>query len=377
MIKVLVVDDSAVARKLLTQILSTDKNIEVVGTAPNAALAKEKIEILKPDVLTLDIEMPQTDGLTFLKHLMEVKPMPVIMVSGRFGEGSKETKEALNNGAIDTLSIPVTKGEQELNGFREDICDKVKIASMVSNELIAEKISSHIKKNPPSGASLSNISRCMQKGRRNLEDRHQIDSLIPKIKINPALCRNETLICIGASTGGTEAIRKVLEEFPEDCPATVITQHIPKAFSKPFAERLNKVCKVKVTEAEDGMEIERGCVYIAPGDKHLCIAKGKKGYICKLNDGHPINRHKPSVDVMFRTALQCGGKSLIGVILTGMGDDGATTLKEMKDFGVKTTIGQDRETSVVWGMPGVAYKSGAVEHKVPLSLVAAKIAEYS
>jgi two-component system chemotaxis response regulator CheB len=376
MIRVLIVDDSAVARKMLTQILSSDKNIEVVGTAPNAELAKEKISFLKPDVLTLDIEMPNTDGLTFLKHLMSVKPMPVIMVSGRFENGSDETKEALDNGAIDALSIPKSKGPEALNEFKVDICDKVKVASMISGELINEKIKTHVANNPPSGASLSKISRSMQKGRRNLEDRHHIDSLIPKINLPPSLKGPETIICIGASTGGTEALKKVIEKFPVDFPAVVVTQHIPKAFSKPFSERLDRTCAIKVVEAEEGMQIERGCVYIAPGDKHLAVSKSGRKYICQLNDGRPINRHKPSVDVMFRTALQAAGSNLLGIILTGMGDDGAVTLKEMRDFGIKTTIVQDRATCVVWGMPGAAYKIGAAEHMLPLDKIADKIYEY-
>jgi two-component system chemotaxis response regulator CheB len=349
-IKVLIVDDSALVRSLLTDILRTDPDIEVVGVASDAHIAREKIKQLNPDVLTLDVEMPKMDGLTFLKNLMRLRPMPVVMVSSLTERGADVTLDALSLGAVDYLSKPKIDLAATLKDYGDELIDKIHAASKASVRALDPRRAAAI---APRAA-------------------HSTDAVLPKASTSRQLRTTDRIIAIGASTGGTEAIKEVLMRLPPDSPGVVITQHIPKAFSGPFAKRMNDCCQVTVYEAEDGQQILPGHAYIAPGDKHLMLVRDGARYVCRLDDGVPVNRHKPSVDVLFRSVAQNAGRNAIGAILTGMGKDGAKGLKEMLEAGSRT-IAQDEATSVVWGMPGEAVAIGAAQHVLPLESVAGKI----
>ena len=331
-IKVLVIDDSALIRQLLTELLSSDPAIDVVGAAPDPYVARDKIKKLSPDVLTLDVEMPRMDGLTFLENLMRLRPMPVVMVSSLTQKGAEATLQALELGALDFVSKPHVGVEEALRSYAAELIEKVKVAA---------------------GSRV----RTRQSG--------------PSAVIKPVVHRLRTtdrLIAIGASTGGTEAIREVLERMPADAPGTVVTQHIPAAFSKSFSERLNRSCAMHVAEARDGEMVRPGHVYIAPGDQHLRIVRDGIRWFCRLDSGDPVNRHRPSVDVLFESVAKAAGSNCAGVILTGMGDDGARGLLALKNAGAPT-FAQDEATSVVWGMPGAAVKLGAALEVLPLSQI--------
>jgi two-component system, chemotaxis family, protein-glutamate methylesterase/glutaminase len=349
-IRVLIVDDSALVRSLLTDILSGDPAIEVVGVASDAHVAREKIKQLNPDVLTLDVEMPKMDGITFLKNLMRLRPMPVVMVSSLTERGADVTLDALAIGAIDYLSKPKIDLAATLGDYSEELIEKIKIASRASVRAL-DPHRAQLLESPP---------------------RFSADAVLPKAPGTGQLRTTDRIIAIGASTGGTEAIKAVLTRLPPDAPGVVIAQHIPKAFSTPFAKRMNDCCQVTVYEAENGQQVLAGHAYIAPGDQHLMVVRDGTRYVLRLDDGVPVNRHKPSVDVLFRSVAQNAGRNAIGVILTGMGKDGAKGLKEMLDAGSQT-IAQDEATSVVWGMPGEAVSLGAAQHVVALDSVAAKI----
>ncbi len=348
-IKVLIVDDSALIRQMLTEILSSDHAIEVVGTATDPIVAREKIKKLNPDVLTLDVEMPKMDGVSFLSNVMRLRPMPVVMVSSLTESGADVTLQALELGAVDFVTKPKIDVASGLGEYASEIIEKVKIAS---------------------------------KAKVRPLDRKPIDmEVAPKLSADAILNKNarsqhfrttDKLIAIGASTGGTEAIKEVLMRLPPDTPGVVITQHIPAAFSKPFSERMNGVSPMTVTQAEDGQQILPGHVYIAPGAYHLLVERDGARFVCRLNDGPAVNRHKPSVDVLFRSVAQNAGGNAIGVILTGMGDDGADGMKEMKEHGA-VTIAQDEKSSVVWGMPGEAVKKGGVDEILSLLQVPKKL----
>jgi len=347
-IRVLIVDDSALVRQLLTEILSSDPVIEVVGTASDPYIARDKIKLLKPDVLTLDVEMPKMDGITFLANLMRLHPMPVVMVSSLTEKGADITLNALALGAVEVVSKPKVDLANTLHGYSDEIINKVKIAAKANIHAIEKGINT-----------------------LKIEKKLSVDAVLPKKSANTFI-NTEKLVAIGASTGGTEAIKNVLVQLPADTPGIVITQHIPEPFSGAFAQRMNIASKMIVREACDGERILVGHVYIAPGNQHL-IVKGSGGrYICHLNDGPPVNRHRPSVDVLFRSVAQCAGPNAIGVILTGMGDDGARGMKEMHEAGA-STIAQDEKSSVVWGMPGEAVKLGGVDHVTTLNNISAKI----
>ena len=344
-IKVLIIDDSAFIRQLLSKILNSDPMIEVVGTAEDPIFARDKIKELKPDVLTLDIEMPRMDGITFLKNLMRLRPMPVIMISTFTEAGADITLQALEIGAVDFIAKPKINITEQLNSYSRDIIEKVKIAAIAKITPSIER--SALSHNPVINRASMN---------------HASSSIKTATKI----------IALGSSTGGTEAIKDVLIRMPSDAPAIVISQHIPGAFSASFAKRMNDSCAMQVHHAIDGQQILSGNVYIAPGTHHLLVEKNNKGYICRLNDGPLVNHHKPSVDVMFASVMKTVGVNAIGVILTGMGADGAKGMKQMHDAGI-TTIAQDEKTSVVWGMPGSAVKLGGVDHVLPLTKIADKI----
>jgi two-component system, chemotaxis family, protein-glutamate methylesterase/glutaminase len=349
-IRVVVVDDSAVMRQLLTEILNSDPDIEVVGTAPDPYVARDKIKILNPDVLTLDVEMPRMDGLAFLRNLMRLRPMPVVMCSSLTQKGAAVALDALALGAIDFVAKPAIDVAHGIRESAQEIISKVKMASRAQVRPLVEA--------PP----------------LSVADRHDADVVLPKRSAPKHFATTDRIVAIGASTGGTEAIKEVLMHLPSDIPGIVIAQHIPKAFSGPFALRMDASSVLNVCEARDGQPILAGHVYIAPGDQHLLVVRDGARYQCRLSDGDLVNRHRPSVDVLFRSVAQSAGRNSIGVMLTGMGRDGAEGMKEMREAGA-STIAQDENSSVVWGMPGAAWQIGAVQSLHPLTQIAARIVD--
>ena len=348
-IKVLVVDDSALVRQILVRVLNAAPDVIVVGTASDPFMARDRIKELNPDVLTLDVEMPRMDGLTFLANLMRLRPMPVVMVSSLTDQGAETTLKALELGAIDFVSKPKIDIAGTLANFGEEILGKIRIAA---------------------GARVIARSALVTPGR--VAPKYSADAVLPANGGARMLRTTDRIIAIGASTGGTEAIREVLMGLPADCPAIVIAQHIPEAFSLPFTRRMDSLAAMSVVEPVDGQYIMPGHVYIAPGARHLLVERDGTRYRCRLNDGPPVNRHCPSVDVLFRSVAQNVGPNAVGVILTGMGDDGARGLKEMLDAGART-LAQDEASSVVWGMPGAALRFGGVQDLLPIGRVAEHI----
>ena len=334
-IRVLVVDDSALMRKLLSEFLGSDPALEVIGTAPDPLIARDRIKQLSPDVLTLDVEMPRMDGLTALENLMRLRPMPVVMVSSLTERGAETTLQALELGAVDFVTKPKLDLEAGIRQYADELIAKIKAAARARVRTIQRRTPAQA---PP-----------------------------------PRLLRTtERIVAIGASTGGTEAIREVLERMPADAPAILIAQHIPAAFSAPFAARMDRVSAMRVAEASDGQQIVPGHAYIAPGDWHLELARDGARYVCRLSQSAPENRHRPSVDVLFRSVARHAGVNAVGAILTGMGEDGARGLLDMRQAGARV-LAQDEASSVVWGMPGAAVRLGAVEQVLPLPDIAAKL----
>lgn len=339
-IKVLVVDDSALMRRLLVEFLTSDPAIEVVGSAPDPIIARDKIKQLNPDVITLDVEMPRMDGLTFLENLMRLRPMPVVMVSSLTERGAETTLQALELGAVDFVTKPKIDLEAGIRQYADELVAKIKSAARAR-------------------------VRAIDRGGG------------PKPLVSRKLLRTtEKIIAIGASTGGTEAIKDVLERMPADAPAILITQHIPAAFSGPFAARMDRSSSMRVCEARDGQQVVPGHAYIAPGDWHLELARDGARYVCRLHQRAPENRHRPSVDVLFKSMAQYAGANAVAAILTGMGDDGARGLLAMREAGARTLV-QDEASSVVWGMPGAAFKLGAAEQVLPLARMAEALLELS
>lgn len=342
-IKVLIIDDSALVRKLLSEVLDNDPQIQVVGSAPDPIIAIRKIKSLKPDVITLDVEMPKMDGLTFLEKLMKLHPMPVLMFSSLTQRGAEATMKALSLGAIDFVAKPKIRLTESMEELRSDLVMKVKAAATAKLKKAVAPV-------------------------MNVPPRHSMDEIIKPLKISPAR-EGEKVLVIGASTGGTVAIEQILNKLPADTPPTLIVQHMPPLFTKSFAQRVNGLTEMEIMEAQDHDPLKRGTALIAPGGSHMIINKGSTGYYVTVKDGPPVNRHKPSVDVLFRSAANTLGANAVGIILTGMGDDGARGLKEMKDSGA-FTIAQDEESCVVFGMPKVAIEMGAVGKVLPLSSIA-------
>lgn len=344
-IRVLVVDDSSVVRTVLTRELSKDPELEIVGSAPDAFVARDKIVALRPDVITLDIEMPKMDGLTFLRKLMEWFPIPVVIVSGLTPKGCALSMEALDIGAVEVIEKPSLNDERALADFSTRLIDTVKAASFVK----FKKGTAQSAAQRTRVAATANLLPAKPAGRRMGKTTNK-------------------LVAIGASTGGTEALKKVLEKMPVDCPPIMIVQHMPGTFTKAFAERLNRQTPIEVLEAEDGMEVKPGRAIIGNGNLHLLIRKGPGKWTVETRDGPLVCRHKPSVEVLFNSFAKNVGSLGIGVMLTGMGRDGADAMKNMKDSGART-IAQDEKSCVVFGMPKEAIKAGAVEKIVPLDMV--------
>lgn len=328
-IKVLVIDDSALIRSLLTEIINSQKDMEVVGVAPDPIIARDMIKALNPDVLTLDVEMPKMDGLDFLEKLMRLRPTPVVMVSTLTEKGNEITMRALELGAIDFVTKPKMSITQGMHEYTDTIADKIRAAAQAKMASIGR----------PKAANNSEFS-------------------APTLLRNP-LISSEKLIIVGASTGGTEAIKAFLLQMPSDCPGILITQHMPAGFTKSFANRLDSLCQISVKEAEGGERILPGHAYIAPGDKHLLLARSGANYVTALSDAAPVSRHKPSVDVLFDSAATNGGKNVVGVILTGMGKDGAAGMANMKKTGAYN-FAQNEASCVVYGMPKEAVAHGGV-----------------
>ena len=331
-IKVLIVDDSEVIRQLLTEIISSAEDLEVVATAEDPFDAREKIKQFNPDVLTLDIEMPKMDGITFLRNIMRLRPMPVIMISTFTQEGVPATLEALSIGAVDYVSKPQINSSDTLRNYTTEIQDKIRNAAK-ANLVAYEK-------------SLENKSDKLQQ--------HTYDS--------------RKIIALGGSTGGTEAIRQVLQSMPVNCPPILLVQHIPATFSSSFAKRLNDQCDITVQEAKTGMRIKPGNAYLAPGDSHLEIKELDGHLVTCLNNKGKVNGHMPSLDVLFHSIAQHVGKYSVAAILTGMGSDGAQGIKRIFDSG-GTTFAQDEDTSVVWGMPGSAIRLNAIQQILPIQKI--------
>lgn len=328
----------------MTSILSADAEIEVIGTAKDPYDARDKIKALKPDVITLDVEMPKMDGVTFLRNLMRLHPLPVVMVSTLTDAGANITLEALELGAVDYVSKPKMNFQQGMMAYADEIVSKVKAAAK------------------------ANI-----KGGYVAQDTARLAAGVSKpLKFKTT----DMIIAIGASTGGTEAIKDILCQLPANTPGIVISQHIPGAFSTAFAERLNQNSAMSVSEASDGQQILPGHAYVAPGNQHLQIKRNGARFICHIDDGEPVNRHKPSVEVMFKSVAKNVGANSLCVLLTGMGDDGSDAMGVMRAAGAPT-IAQDEQSSVVWGMPGEAVRRGHADEVLPLHHIAERILHYA
>jgi two-component system chemotaxis response regulator CheB len=346
-IKVLVIDDSALIRVLMKEIINRENDMECVGAAPDPLVAREMIKALNPDVLTLDVEMPKMDGLDFLGRLMRLRPMPVLMVSSMTERGSDITFRALELGAVDFVSKPKMDIARGMEEYAIEITDKIRAVSqarvhkMPVEQVVQEKLSA--------------------------------DAILPRT--TGRFSSTEKLIVIGASTGGTEAIKEILTELPADAPGVLVTQHMPENFTKSFADRLDRLCKISVKEAEHNERILPGYAYIAPGHSHLLLKRSGAHYIIELNQGPLVNRHRPSVDVLFRSVANTAGANALGIILTGMGKDGVKGLLEMKQVG-SYTIAQDEASCVVFGMPREAIMAGSVCEVLPLQNIARRTLEY-
>jgi two-component system, chemotaxis family, protein-glutamate methylesterase/glutaminase len=346
--RVVVVDDSALVRSMLTEIINRQPDMVCVGAASDPIVAREMIRETNPDVITLDVEMPRMDGIDFLSRLMRLRPMPVVMVSTLTERGADVTLKALELGAIDFVAKPKIGVANGLQILAADITDKIRVASKA-------RISKPVLSGTPMGhaGTKAPVTTLASVGRLS----------------------TEKIIFIGASTGGTEATKDVLMALPSDCPAVVITQHMPAGFTSNYAKRLDSLCKIRVKEAVDGERILPGHAYVAPGGLHFSVERSGANYIARVRDGDPVNRHKPSVEVLFKSAVKCVGPNAIGIMLTGMGADGALAMREMRDAGAYC-VAQDEASCVVYGMPREAVNAGAVHEILPLSKIASHVLDH-
>ena len=347
-IRVLIVDDSAFVRQTLKDILETDPEIEVMGVAADPYVAVERIQRQVPDVITLDIEMPRMDGLTFLEKIMSQHPIPVVICSSLAGTGSDVALAALEKGAVEIVAKPRLGTKEFFEESRVRICDVVKSAARA-------------RAGKPRAAP-----------RAAVNPKLTADAVLPRPVSQAMIQTTEKVVVVGASTGGTEALREFLEAMPLDAPGIVIVQHMPEEFTARFAQRLNGICRITVKEAAGNDSVIRGQALIAPGNRHLLLKRSGARYFVELRDGPLVSRHRPSVDVLFRSAARYGGRNVIGVIMTGMGDDGARGMLEMKQAGA-FNIAQDEASCVVFGMPAEAIKMGAADAVLPLAAIAESI----
>ncbi|MBJ6800985.1 protein-glutamate methylesterase/protein-glutamine glutaminase [Geomonas propionica] len=346
-IKVLIIDDSALIRSLLTEIINKAPDLQVVGTAPDPLVARQRIKELNPDVLTLDVEMPKMDGLAFLEKLMRLRPMPVVMVSSLTEKSSTVTLKALELGAFDFVTKPKIDIRNGLLEYAQELTEKIRCAHSAFRRRGAAK-----------AAPLQ------------VEAKLSADAVLPSRHQN--FSTTEKVVAVGSSTGGTEALKVLLSALPADCPAILVTQHMPETFTRTFAARLDSLCALAVKEAEHGERVLPGHAYIAPGNRHMMLSRSGANYTIALGDGPPVSRHRPSVDVLFRSAANCAADNSLGIILTGMGDDGAAGMLEMHNAGART-LAQDEESCVVFGMPREAIAHGGVDEVVPLSEMAGRL----
>jgi two-component system chemotaxis response regulator CheB len=356
-IRVLVVDDSALVRSLLAEIINRQPDMQCIGAAPDPIAAREMIRELDPDVLTLDVEMPKMDGIDFLSRLMRLRPMPVLMVSTLTDRGAEATLKALELGAVDYVAKPRIGVADGLRLLAEDLTAKIRIAAQARVRATG----------PTAGTTAA-----LRSAGTTAATTETARSITPAT--GPGRLSTERIIFIGASTGGTEATRTVLMDLPPDAPAVMITQHMPAGFTRSYAARLDSLCRIRVSEACDGERVLPGHAYIAPGGLHLSVERSGANYVARVRDGDLVNRHRPSVDVLFRSAARIVGPNALGVMLTGMGGDGAAAMKIMRDAG-SWNLAQDEESCVVFGMPREAIAAGAAHEVVPLAAVAARLLE--
>ena len=360
-IRVLIVDDSASVRMTLSEIIGSDPDLEVMATAADPYVAVERIRQEVPDVMFLDIELPRMDGITFLRKIMSQRPIPTVICSSMAEAGSDTFMQALEAGAVDVVTKPRVDTAEFLKESRMRICDAAKAAAHAKFRGVTHK--------PPAPPIA-------------VEAKLNADAILPPhsearaASVRAKQIDTDPIICIGASTGGTEALREVLEALPANSPAILIVQHMPEKFTNAFARRLNGLCTVEIKEAEDGDVLQPGRVLIAPGNQHMVLQRAGTRYTVQIVDGPHVSRHRPSVDVLFRSASQVAGRNAMGVILTGMGDDGARGLLEMRQAG-SHTVAQDEESCIVFGMPKEAIQRGAAAKVVPLSRVANEINTYA
>jgi two-component system chemotaxis response regulator CheB len=346
--RVVVVDDSALVRSLLGEIINRQSDMECIGAAADPLVAREMIRNLNPDVITLDVEMPRMDGIDFLGKLMRLRPMPVVMVSTLTERGADVTMRALELGALDFVAKPKIGVADGLRQLADDITDKIRVAMRAKVRRPSATVASAA---TPGHATAATVP-IAQLGRLS----------------------TEKIVFIGASTGGTEATKEVLMSLPPDFPAVMITQHMPPGFTKSYAARLDGLCRIRVAEARDGERVLPGHAYIAPGGLHLSVERSGANYIARVQDGEPVNRHKPSVEVLFKSAARIVGQNALGIMLTGMGADGAKAMKEMRDAGSYNLV-QDEASCVVFGMPREAINAGAAHEVLPLGQIGAKLIE--
>ncbi|HET7773790.1 MAG TPA: chemotaxis response regulator protein-glutamate methylesterase [Burkholderiaceae bacterium] len=354
--KVVVVDDSALVRSLLTAIISRQPDMEIVGAASDPYVAREVIRTTNPDVVTLDVEMPRMDGLDFLEKIMRLRPLPVVMISTLTERGAEVTLKALELGAVDFVTKPKLGISEGLERAGAEIIEKIRIASRA-----------RVSRRAPAQATAAF-------GAAHVLPGSQVAGTVKQSPSTFSRASTEKLIVIGASTGGTEALKSVLIKLPPDSPGVLVTQHMPAGFTRSFAQRLDGLCRIRVSEAVDGERVLPGHAYIAPGGRHMRLDRSGSNYVVRLDDTEPVNRHRPSVEVLFRSAASNVGPNAIGIMLTGMGRDGADAMKLMRDAGAYN-YAQNEATCVVYGMPREAVAAGAVDEVLPLDQIAEAVLE--